>query len=132
MDNAFDLAVLLALVAFIGLWMKLSRAREIAMGEARRQCERHGLQLLDETVGLRHVRVRRHQGAVVFERCYEFEVSIDGDDREPGKLWMAGGDMSALSLPTLRLLPAAEERAHDTSSGSNVVPLRRRDGSSLH
>lgn len=132
MGKSFDLAVLLALVACIGLWMKLSRAREIAMGEARRQCERHGLQLLDETVGLRRVRLRRYRGALVLERCYEFEVSIDGDDREPGKLWMAGDDMSGLELPTIRLGQPADGTAQVASSGSNVVPLRRRDGSSLH
>lgn len=132
MGKSFDLAVLLALVAFIGLWMKLSRAREIAMGEARRQCERHGLQLLDETVGLRRMRVRRRQGALVIERCYEFEVSIDGDDREPGKLWMAGDDLSELDLPTIRLARSPEETAGRAASGNNVVPLRRRDGSSLH
>ena len=132
MDESFDLAVLLALVAFIGLWMKLSRAREIAMDEARRQCDRHGLQLLDETVGLRGIRLRRHHGERVLERCYGFEVSIDGDDREAGKLWMVAGGMSGLSLPTIRLGHPADEAPHAMPPGSNVVPLRRRDGPSLH
>jgi hypothetical protein len=132
MGESFDLAVLLTLVAFIGLWMKLSRAREIAMDEARRQCDRHGLQLLDETVGLRGIRLRRHHGERVLERCYGFEVSIDGDDREPGKLWMVAGGMSGLSLPTIRLRQPMEESPSAVPAGSNVVPLRRRDGSSLH
>lgn len=132
MGEAFDLSLLLALVALIGVWMKLSRAREIAMAEARRQCDRHGLQLLDETVGLRGIRLRRHQGERVLERCYGFEVSIDGDDREPGKLWMVAGGMSGLSLPTIRLHPPGERAVQAESGGSNVVPLRRREGPSLH
>jgi hypothetical protein len=111
--------------------MKLSRAREIAMDEARRQCDRHGLQLLDETVGLRGIRLRRHHGERVLERCYGFEVSIDGDDREPGKVWMVAGGMSGLSLPTIRLRQPMEETSPSVPDDSNVVPLRRRDGSSL-
>ncbi len=92
--------VLLTLGATVGGWMKLSTAREHAVRVARAQCLQHGLQLLDETVGLRRVRLRRVNGLRRVERCYDFEVSIDGNDREPGRLWMIGGAMSSLSLPT--------------------------------
>ncbi|KRE88490.1 hypothetical protein ASG87_07785 [Frateuria sp. Soil773] len=100
-----DLFLLLAFGALVGLWLKLIRAREHAVAEARRQCERHGLQLLDESVGLRGLRLRRRDG-LKLERCYGFEVSVDGDDRQPGRIWMAGGAMSGLSLPTLESGPA--------------------------
>lgn len=154
MGNVNDLLVLLALVAVIGLWLKLSAARERAAAEARRQCERHGLQLLDETVGLRALRLRRVAGRRRLERCYGFEVSIDGADREQGSLWMLGDGMSELRLPTVVLLPpeaatvaAPEPRhalpAHDevaaqpdeASRASNVIPLRPRQrsgGDTLH
>ncbi len=48
MGEWIDLSLLLALVAVIGAWLGLSRARERAVEEVRRQCLRHGLQLLDE------------------------------------------------------------------------------------
>lgn len=151
MGNVNDLLVLLALVAVIGLWLKLSAARERAATEARQQCERYGLQLLDETVGLRALRLRRVDGGRRLERCYGFEVSIDGADREPGSLWMLGNTLSELRLPTVVLTPpeaaaTAEMPAIGTTSrhptatpveptadhsdkpepGSNVVPLRPR------
>lgn len=112
----------------VGLWLKLSTARERAVREARQQCQQHGLQLLDETVGLRAVRLRRINGLRRVERCYGFEVSIDGHDREPGRLWMIGDALSSLSLPTIELLPQEEAAARSTAAVSGkVVPLRPRN-----
>lgn len=129
MGKLSDLFLLLALLAIVGLWLKLNRAREQATAEARQQCLRHGLQLLDETVGLRSLRLRRVDGRLGVERCYSFEVSIDGDDREPGRLWLIGTIMTGLSLPTIELyLPEASPRPRLSSEdGDNVVPLRPRD-----
>lgn len=128
MSDLSNLLLLLALGAIVGLWLKLSVARERAVQEARRQCQQHGLQLLDETVGLRGMRLRRVNGLRMIERCYGFEVSIDGHDREPGRLWMIGSALSSLSLPTVDLLPHEEVAARNalTTSSGNVVPLRPR------
>lgn len=134
-----DLFLLLLFGVLIGLWLKLIRARERAVDEARRQCERHGLQLLDESVSLRAMRLRRRHGELALERCYGFEVSVDGDDREPGRLWMRGDAMSGLSLPTIeRMLPepTPADARHEPMPHplpDNVVPLRRlRDGRRDH
>jgi len=158
MGNVNDLLVLLALVAAIGLWLKLSAARERATAEARLQCERYGLQLLDETVGLRALRLRRAAGRRRLERCYGFEVSIDGADREQGLLWMLGNTLSELRLPTVVLTPPesatmarivdpesrpasarpgepAADRPGESAPGGNVIPLRprhRSGGNTLH
>ncbi|NMW26282.1 DUF3301 domain-containing protein, partial [Rhodanobacter denitrificans] len=116
MSDLSNLLLLLALGAIVGLWLKLSAARERAVQEARQQCQQHGLQLLDETVGLRGVRLRRVNGLRMIERCYGFEVSIDGHDREPGRLWMMGNALSSLSLPTIELLP------HEEAAARNPLP----------
>jgi len=128
MSDLSNLLLLLALGAIVGLWLKLSSARERAVQEARQQCQQHGLQLLDETVGLRGVRLRRVNGLRMIERCYGFEVSIDGHDREPGRLWMIGNVLSSLSLPTIELLPHEEVAARSAlpSPSGSVVPLRPR------
>lgn len=149
MGNINDLLVLLALIAAIALWLKLSTARERAIAEARLQCERYGLQMLDESVGLRALRLRRVAGHLQLERCYGFEVSIDGADREQASLWMLGNTLSELRLPTVVLTPPEQpgiptigsaERYPPTQpmtgsadkavSGGNVIPLhpRRRTG----
>jgi hypothetical protein len=128
MSDVSNLLLLLVLGAVIGLWLKLSVARERAMREARQQCQQHGLQLLDETVGLRGVRLRRVNGLHRLERCYSFEVSIDGHDREPGRLWMLGDSLSSLSLPTIELLPPHEAAPGPSlpAPASNVVMLHAR------
>lgn len=133
MSNLSDLLLLLVLGAIVGLWLKLSTARERAVLEARRQCEQHGLQLLDETVGMRGMRLRRVNGLRMIERCYGFEVSIDGHDREAGRLWMIGSALTSVSLPTIELLPhqAVPGPALPAPIG-NVVPLRSRASDRLH
>ena len=126
MGDLATLLLLLVLSAVAGAWLVLSRARDRAVQEARRRCQQHGLQLLDETVGLRGLRLRRLHDRRVLERRYSFEVSIDGNDREAGHLWMIGNVLTALILPTIELyLP--EHPVHQTSvvEGRNVLPFRR-------
>lgn len=143
MGNLHDLALLLVLGATVAAWMKLARARELAVAAARRHCELQGLQLLDETVGLRSIRLRAINGSRRLERGYAFEVSIDGDDREAGRIWMQGRRVTGLSLPTVKWLAGAPAYDGDVPRGEassimhrgdsrvdtladNVVPLRRR------
>jgi hypothetical protein len=146
-----DLSTLLLLVVLLGLggmWLTLSRSRERAMGIARAQCRQYGLQLLDETVGLSGIRFARLSGRWVLERCYSFEVSIDGHDRDTGRLWMVGTTLTAARLPTFSSkLPDRQnefpEQAKLTDPGAaaplptstdNVLPFRRepRGGNTLH
>jgi hypothetical protein len=149
MGNIQDLLILLALIAAIALWLRLSAARERAGVEARQQCERYGVQMLDESVGLRALRLRRAAGRLRLERCYSFEVSIDGADREQASLWMLGDTLSELRLPTVVLTPPGQsgipasgsaprrapiqpltDAANQPVVGSNVIPLRPRRRSS--
>ena len=134
MSNLFDLFFLLALVAVVGLWLKLSSARDRAVRVARQQCQQHGLQLLDETVGLRAVRLRRVNGLRRIERCYGFEVSVEGHDRAPCRLWMLGDALSSLSLPPLGQLPHEEtaEPGPGTIPPGNVLPFRQRQNDRLN
>ena len=129
MGDLATLLLLLVLLAITGLWLALSRARDRAIQEARWRCQQHGLQLLDETVGLSGVRLRRFRDQLVWERRYSFEVSIDGNDREAGHLWMIGPLLTALILPTVELYtpehPAQEPPT--VNEASNVLPFRRHD-----
>jgi hypothetical protein len=129
MGDLATLLLLLVLLAVAGTWLALSRARDNAIQEARSRCYQHGLQLLDETVGLSGLRLRRLGGRRVLERRYSFEVSIDGNDREAGHLWMIGNVLTALILPTIELYtpepdtPSPEQAP--TADGGKVVPFRR-------
>jgi hypothetical protein len=142
MSDVEDMLVLLVFCAVVALWLKLTGARERAVQEARRQCELHRLQLLDESVGLRAMRIRRINGIRRIERGYVFDVSIDGDDREQGRLWMIGNALSGLSLPTIEPTSADEPTSAESivaaalaKASSNVVQLhsgRRQSDDRLH
>lgn len=126
MGDFATLLLLLVLLAIAGTWLALSRARDRAIQEARWRCEQHGLQLLDETVGLSGLRLRHFRGRRVLERRYSFEVSIDGDDREAGHLWMIGPLLTALILPTIELYtPEHPEQSATAVQDGKVVPFRR-------
>lgn len=128
MSDISNLLLLLVLAGVVGLWLKLSEARERAMHEARRLCQQHDLQLLDESVGLRRLRVRRVNGLRRVERCYAFDVSINGKDRQPGRLWMIGSAVTSVSLPTTE--PPTADTIVTTAPlaqvTGNVVTLRPR------
>ncbi|MBE1160456.1 DUF3301 domain-containing protein [Dyella acidiphila] len=125
MGDLATLLLLLILMAVAGAWLTLSRARDRAILEARTRCQQHGLQLLDETVGLSGLRLKRVGERHVLERRYSFEVSIDGNDREAGHLWMIGNVLTALVLPTIELY-TPEPSTHNHQAG-NVLPFRPRN-----
>lgn len=84
MSQWLPLLLIFALAGLYGWWRSAGEARERALVACRRLCDEAGVQLLDATVGLTRLRLR--QGAL--ERCYRFEYSRQGNDREPGVVWM--------------------------------------------
>lgn len=136
MGDFATLFLLLVLVLMAGAWLRLSRARDRAIQEASTRCQQHGLQLLDETVGLSGIRLRRIADRRVLERRYSFEVSIDGNDREAGHLWMIGNTLTALVLPTIELYtPELTEHSvepEQTAASGNVLPFRPKDRDIRH
>lgn len=123
MSNLDELLILLGLAALVGFWLKQSGARERATRVARAQCERYGLQLLDETVGLRAWRLRRRDGRLGLERGYGFELSIDGADRASGMLWMHEQALIELHLPTVVLIPDGGVPAMHQRRSTDLPPV---------
>ncbi len=84
--------LLIALLAVtVWAWVDALRAREAALRACRRTCERHELQLLDETVALRRLRLGRGaDGRVRLRRHYGFEYSERGDERRQGEAVLLG------------------------------------------
>lgn len=127
MASFSDLFWLLVLAGGIASWYRLTRAREIAARAAAGLCKRYGLQLLDQSVGLRAMRLQGVDGVRRLERCYGFEVSLDGQSRQSARLWMAGHDIASYSLPgadapELETVVAIDPLVH----GSNVISLADR------
>lgn len=94
--------VLLILVVGAGLWLDTMRQHDHALQTAQRICTAHGVQLLDHTVGLNSLKLRRHDGHLALERHYSFEVSIDGSDRHRGTLCLVRGQLAGVNAPWLQ------------------------------
>lgn len=68
------------------------------------RCESRGLLLLDQTVSLNKVRLRRDRsGQMQIERTYQFEFSTNGDDRYQGDITLRANRItnSRIDFPNL-------------------------------
>jgi hypothetical protein len=91
---------LLLILAGFYFWHNALRARERARELSRALCSRARVQLLDQTVALRRIRLCRIPGhGLHVLRCYSFELSTDGNDRRHGSLDMLDGEIIAYDLP---------------------------------
>ena len=130
--------LLLAMVAAVAAWYHVLRLRERATGHARRLCERHCLQLLDDSVALHRLRFNWQHGALRVTREYRFETSLGGNDRRTASIILLGDRIMRASLPE----PESREPATTASfrvscggpppaqrpeadQGSTVVPISR-------
>ena len=94
-----EVLVIGVLLAVGWYWYDSTLAKERAIGEARRACERHQQQLLDETVALVAVRPRRDaSGRMRLLRDYRFEFSGDGERRASGEISLLGQRVTGLNL----------------------------------
>ncbi len=94
-----ELLALLILVVAAAIWLDTMRQHDHALRAAQNACAAHGVQLLDHTVGLSALKLRRHDGRITLERHYGFDISIDGRDRHRGGLWMIHGQLGGISAP---------------------------------
>jgi Protein of unknown function (DUF3301) len=106
----FESVIPLLLIGLLAwFWQDALRARERARGYCRQLCADAQLQLLDQTVALNRIRLRRGEnGWMGFRRSYVFEVSTDGTDRHRGSLSMNGDRLDNWSLPMRADLLAPE------------------------
>lgn len=94
-----EVLIIMLFLAIGWYWYDTNLAKEAAMVAARRACQRHGQQLLDETVVLASVRPRRDRsGRVRWLRRFEFEFTGDGEQRRSGEVSLLGRRITALTL----------------------------------
>lgn len=127
---------LLGFAALGGTWYHVLRLRERAILHARQLCERHGLQLLDDSVGLHRLHARWRHGTLQVTREYRFDTSLGGNDRQTASITLLGERIVATRLPAREpptvtpavvispFMPATLPRSGEVPN--NVVPLDRR------
>jgi len=93
-----SLFAILAILLLGWFWLDSLRAKELATGICRAACKRQDLQFLDQTVALRHLRVRRTLEGLRLRRVYRFEFSEEGAGRRSGHLVLLGLDLKEISF----------------------------------
>ena len=87
------------IAAALWAWWSAARSRESATTLARSACRRCQVQLLDETVSLQKLRLKRDsKGTMGIERWYHFEFSTNGTDRRAGVVGVRGATLTDMHL----------------------------------
>jgi hypothetical protein len=93
------LLLLIAVGLILWFWQQSLRARELAIHFAEDLCKRQNLQLLDGTVVLNALRLRRNaHGRIALQRTYLFDYTHDGDQRQQGFVLLLGLHLESTGL----------------------------------
>jgi hypothetical protein len=92
------LILLAALAVLMWFWQNTLYLRELALRAALDVCVRQHLQLLDATVTLQRVAVRRSTGRLLLQRTFQFSYSSHGNDRNVGFVIIAGNHVEQVGL----------------------------------
>jgi len=93
------LASLLIIVLLVWFWQISQQCRDLAIAVARQTCKHQGLQFLDGTATLKHIRpyLTRASGPG-FKRTYTFDYSEDGVGRHSGCIIMHNARITSVLL----------------------------------
>ena len=95
------LLLLLIAVPLGWFWLDGRRAHAMSVAICRRACERVGAQLLDETVALNRVGLRKDAaGRLRVRRMFTFDYSVNTVIRQQGYIIMLGIEMEILHIDT--------------------------------
>lgn len=93
------LLILILVLIILFLWQSNMRSKELAFEAAKALCEEHHVQLFDQTVSLRQVKLKRLvDGRMAFFRAYEFDYGTDSTTRYRGKIITHGHEIIQASL----------------------------------
>lgn len=127
---------LLSIAVIAVWWYHALRLRERAIAHARQLCERHGLQLLDDSVALHRLRVGWRHGGLRATREYRFDTSLGGNDRRAASITLLDDRIVSASLPereapfhepvpAVHVVHEATPTQTDAGTGNNIVPITR-------
>ena len=121
MTLSLPLLAIIALVAAIAIFFYQSlHTREIALVTARQHCQRMGVQLLDQTIYCRRLRLVRSTTLPGIKRWYHFEFTSTGEERYPGTVEMLGNVPYAVQLAPHRFPAQPETPSHSTQRRDSV------------
>ena len=99
-----DVLILFIVVGMAVFWWQQDAFRRRALTLAKSACDRADVQLLDDSVGLRSLRLRRSNGHFIIERHFGFEFSPSGAARYSGQIVFRGSAVHTVDLDLSRTL----------------------------
>ena len=94
-----SLLVILALAGIAWFWFDSTKAKETATQAASGACQAIQAQLLDQTVSLKHLSVSRDKnGRIQLARSYNFELSLDRQERSTGRVNLLAQKIASVQL----------------------------------
>ena len=90
---------LIVLLLIIWIWQDSLRVREFAVKYCHNKCDEMGFQLLDQTIALSSVSIKRKaNGMPGLFRHYNFEFSINGANRFKGTIMLQQNHVRSFQL----------------------------------
>ena len=94
-----DILLISLIAAAVWLWWSSAQSRESAVKLARNACKQCKVQLLDETVTLSKLGLKRNsRGHISIARTYKFEFSTTGANRRGGVIELLGKQLLNMHL----------------------------------
>ena len=115
------MSVALYTIIFLGIaffvWRNFLKNKELAVGVAQRVCKKHNISLLDETVCLRKISIKR-EGRPTFYRFYSFDYNVmESFERYRGYVILRNGRLEDVEISDKQQV-SPEAKAHTTHSQS--------------
>ena len=122
------LITLILLFALVTLWLDGARARELAVAISKAACDRHGLQLLDDTVYLQRIGIRWTDQGIRLRRMFRFEYSAEGILRQTGYILLLGTALESIHISGTEKTstPPGTEQEPERKPADNVIPFGKR------
>jgi hypothetical protein len=104
MFSLADIALLLLVLLVGSYYWQAQGVRDMALRATRLYCQRNGLQLLDDSVALRALWLKRgRDGRPHFWRGYQFEFTVTGGERYQGRTVTLGRTIESIQVPPHRI-----------------------------
>jgi hypothetical protein len=98
MLTLMDLVWAALFVLLLNHWWRSRDAKAFALQYAAKRCQELDLQLLDQSMVLKKIRLRRGSDGLHWHRRYEFEFSSTGTERYPGSVELAGNRLLGIEM----------------------------------
>ena len=94
-----SLLVIILLALLVWFWYDSARAKETATKAAAQACQTIQAQLLDQTVSLKKLSLARNsKGRMEIKRAYNFELSMNRQDRAIGRVFLSAQAIESIQL----------------------------------